>query len=303
MFIDAKGGHKVTLVLLIQTSKGVVTMDLLISREGVAGQLPDAVAGSRIPVCLRATDGSDDATARVRMMTVRPIRVMIMHGTPLVRAGLEAALQAERDLEIVSSPEIGAAPTAADLPAASVIVADYDLGVQLAASARPGEYGALIVTGDDRESSICAAIEAGVRGYLLLGSPLDAIVRAVRCVHSGGAAIDPVVAGKLIDGSSGDPLTARETEVLRLLMSGLRNKDIARRLAISEGTVKTHVKGVFKKLGAVSRTHVVAIARQRGLVNELELSTMRRRRHVETSVRLDSPRKGTGHARLLRQSG
>jgi DNA-binding NarL/FixJ family response regulator len=75
-------------------------------------------------------------------------------------------------------------------------------------SAKPAAYRALIVTEDDSESSICAAIEAGVHGYLLLGCPLDAIVRAVRCVDGGGTALDPLVAGKFISGFSGASLTA-----------------------------------------------------------------------------------------------
>jgi DNA-binding NarL/FixJ family response regulator len=228
---------------------------------------------------------------------------MIVHGTPLVRAGLEAALQAEHDLQIVPIPEIGATVVEADFPAASVVIADYDHGVRLAASAKSGAYRTLIVTEDDSESSICAAIEAGVQGYVLLGCPLDAIVRAVRSVDGGGTAMDPLVAGKFIKGSSGASLTARQTEVLHLLMSGLSNKDIAGRLAIIEGTVKTHVKAIFKKLGAVSRTHVIAIARQRGLVNELELSALQRWKDVDTAARLDSPRQGTDHAGSLRQSG
>jgi DNA-binding NarL/FixJ family response regulator len=110
-------------------------------------------------------------------------------------------------------------------------------------------------------------MEAGVSGYLLVTSPLDMLLRAVRTVIDGGTALDPIVATKMRDSLKGPKLTVRELEVLQLLTEGLSDKEIARRLARSTGTVKTHVKSVLTKLNTARRTEAVAVAQRRGLLS------------------------------------
>jgi DNA-binding NarL/FixJ family response regulator len=119
-------------------------------------------------------------------MAVPRVKVMVAHGIPLVRAGLEAALRQQGDFEILSP---GAASTCKVpeqrlLNSVSVVVTDCDIG--MAVSGRSSGCRVLIVTNDDTEASIRRAMEVGTHGYLLLTSTLDAVVRAVRCVISGG---------------------------------------------------------------------------------------------------------------------
>jgi len=97
----------------------------------------------------------------------------------------------------------------------------------------------------------------------LLSSDVEEVVRAIQSLHAGGTVVNGVVAAKMVESLAARPLTPREMDVLRLLMLGLSDKAIARKLARSVGTVKTHVKAVLDKLNAARRTEAVAIARRR----------------------------------------
>jgi DNA-binding NarL/FixJ family response regulator len=199
------------------------------------------------------------------------IKVMIAHEVPLVRAGLEVALQGEYDLEIVSAAgllgRMSAASGQTQPQGMKIVIADRATGPQLAMAGRSSGYCVLIVTSDDTETGIVRAVEAGVRGYLLLTSSLEAVVGAVRSLAYGGTALDPIVATRMIDSLTFDSLTNREGEVLRLLMLGLGDKAIANRLGRSVGTVKSHVKALLFKLNARCRTEAVAVAQRRGFVS------------------------------------
>jgi two-component system NarL family response regulator len=125
----------------------------------------------------------------------------------------------------------------------------------------------VIFTEDDSEVSIRLAVERGVSGYLLLASDCEAIVNAVRSAYKGGAALDPIVAAKIVASLAAPVLSFRETEVLGYIMAGLSDKTIARRLKRSVGTVKSHVKSVLAKLDVKNRSEAAAVARRRGLVS------------------------------------
>jgi DNA-binding NarL/FixJ family response regulator len=197
------------------------------------------------------------------------VKVMIAHGTPLVRAGLEAALRTQDDLEIVAPASESATsllePGA--LASVGVVVADCDVGFPLAASTCARGCRVLIVTHDESETTIRRAMEVGACGYLLITSPLDMLVRAVRCLIEGGTPLDPMVATRMRDSLMSPKLTARELEVLQLITDGLPDKEIARRIARSVGTVKSHVKSVLTKLNTARRTEAVAVAQRRGLLS------------------------------------
>lgn len=191
------------------------------------------------------------------------IHVLIAHANPLVAAGLEAAFRGQQDFRIVDVAEEG---WLAD--AAMVAVTDYDGGTRLLAGQRRARCRVLILTDDDSEVSIRRAVELGIGGYLPLASGVDSVVHAVRCIHNGGTAIAPNVMTKMAMSLRSRPLTEREIEVLRLIMQGLPDKAIARRLERSVGTAKSHVKAILMKLDASSRVEAVAVARRRGLVPE-----------------------------------
>jgi two-component system NarL family response regulator len=129
-----------------------------------------------------------------------------------------------------------------------------------------------VLTSNDREADIRRAIEAGVQGYLLLGGTLDELVAGVTAVAKGMRYLCRSVAERMADSLTRTPLTSRETEVLQLVARGESNKEIARRLRIELGTVKSHMSAIMTKLNASSRTHAAGIAATRGLVQERALA-------------------------------
>jgi DNA-binding NarL/FixJ family response regulator len=206
------------------------------------------------------------------------IRILVLHADPIARAGLSSTFGRYSDLEVVSNTdEADDEGWSLPLPiscSADVVVADYESGVELATkgSRRPGtgdSFKIMVVASSDREWEIRSALERGVRGYVLVGCALDELACGVRAVHRGARHLSPQVAQRLAESMSGEPLTAREEQVLRLVVEGMGNKAIARRLDIAVGTVKSHLKGVFDKLNVVSRTQAICAAERRGLLREL----------------------------------
>jgi DNA-binding NarL/FixJ family response regulator len=193
------------------------------------------------------------------------IHVLIAHDNPLVAAGLEAAFGTQQDFHIVGRRETD---DVSHVDATTVAVTDYEGGTRRLAAQHRGGCRVLILTDDDSEVSIRRAVELGVGGYLPLSSGVESVVHAVRSVHNGGTAIAPNVMAKMAMSLRSRGLTQREAEVLRLIMQGLSDKVIARRLGRSAETVKSHVKAILMKLNASSRVEAVAIARRRGLVCE-----------------------------------
>jgi DNA-binding NarL/FixJ family response regulator len=190
------------------------------------------------------------------------IRVRVLYSDPLVCTGLKAALGEQPDLDW----------TASDDARADVVIADYEQGVQLIAARKasagpPGRIPkVLILTARDSEWEIRSALETGARGYLIQGCELAELMAGVRDVHRGIRHICAPAARRLADSISHATLTGRELDVLRLVVEGRGNKAIARDLTIAVGTVKSHLKTIFEKLGARTRTEVAALAERRGLL-------------------------------------
>jgi len=204
-------------------------------------------------------------------MTQSPtIKVLIAHGDPLIAAGLAVTLQSQRDFEaLIYRPASNLSNgTARDLPSADVVVADYDMGMRLIASAGPASHRVVILTHSDAEARVCRALEQGARGYLLLGCSLQDLFDGLRAVRLGGTALGPMVAGRVGEWMNQRALTHREGDILREMMLGRSNKRIAMELNVAIGTVKTHVKSVLDKLHAASRTEAVAIAQRRGILQD-----------------------------------
>src|SRR5262245_36693950 len=208
------------------------------------------------------------------------IRILVADDHPVVRDGLITILSTQSDFEIVGEAATGTEvvrQVAEFTP--DVLLLDLEMpemdGVETLQALR--EQGAtvrvLVFTAFDTDDRILAAVRAGAKGYLLKGVPRDEIFHAVRVVHAGDSLLQPVVASRLLRQVSGDsrtppgiqPLTERELEVMRLLMRGLQNKEIAADLVVTERTVKFHVSSILRKLGAGNRTEAVAIANKHGL--------------------------------------
>jgi two-component system, NarL family, response regulator len=124
----------------------------------------------------------------------------------------------------------------------------------------------LVMTMYDHEEDIFRSIRSGAKGYILKSAPRTEIVAALRKVGAGERYLPDYVAATIAARLSAPSLTARETEVLQLLRVGIGNKEIARQLDVSEGTVKAHVREILSKLGAISRTEAVNLALQKGLL-------------------------------------
>lgn len=205
------------------------------------------------------------------------IKVRILHGDPITRAGLAAALGRYADLEIdASAQDPGAVPSPhpAEQRWSDVVVADYRHGVATVAeaartAARSGTPKVMIVAAVDREWEIRDALARGVRGYLLTACAVDELASGVRAVHRGERHLGARIAARLAESLTVEPLTAREEDVLNLVVSGHCNKAISRSLGIAVGTVKSHLKSAFGKLNVQSRTQAVAAVERRGLLRDL----------------------------------
>jgi DNA-binding NarL/FixJ family response regulator len=199
------------------------------------------------------------------------LSVLVMYHDPIVCAGLVAALRQHENFEIVVHGVDHPGPTGASI---DVVIADHGNAMLLAENDAPKAHGLpaepriLALTANDREADIRRALQAGIRGYLLLGGSLGELVEAVRAVGDGARYLCPAVAQRLAESLAGVTLTLRENEVLRLVVEGQSNKAIARHLAIELCTVKSHVSAIMTKLGASCRTQAASIAVNRGLVDE-----------------------------------
>ncbi|HLI29172.1 MAG TPA: response regulator transcription factor [Chloroflexota bacterium] len=205
------------------------------------------------------------------------MRVLVVDDHPVVRQGLIAILQFEPDIELVGEAADGREAVRLILERRpDVVLLDLRLpelsGVEVMRAVRPQapEVRFLVLTTYDTEMYIAPALAAGARGYLLKDAAPDELVRGVRAVMEGRAALEPSVAARLLDRMAepeGGELSEREREVLGLLVRGASNKGIAHQLGLSENTVKAHVAHIFNKLGVQSRAEAVAVALQRGLVD------------------------------------
>lgn len=205
-----------------------------------------------------------------------PIRLLLADDHPVVRAGLRAVLETEPGLAVVAEAATAEdAVTRAAEGDIDVVLMDLQFGAGMGgaeATARitavPQSPRVLIVTTYDSDADTLPAIEAGATGYLLKDAPPEDLVAAVRTAAAGRTTLAPTVADRLMHRlrSPGPALTRREAEVLTLVADGLSNRDIAERLYLTEGTVKSHLVRIYTKLDVESRTAAVAAASALGLI-------------------------------------
>ena len=198
------------------------------------------------------------------------IRLVIAEDQALVLGALATLLSLEGDMEIVARVADGAAALdAARQLQPDILLSDIEMphmtGLDVAeAIASEGlPVRVLIVTTFGRAGYLRRAMDAGVRGYLLKDTPADALAAAIRKVAAGGRAIAPELAELAWDAPA-NPLSARERDVLRLADEGRSNKEIARQLDLSPGTVRNYLSEASAKLFAASRIEAGRIAREKG---------------------------------------
>jgi two-component system NarL family response regulator len=207
-----------------------------------------------------------------------PIRVAVVDDQELFRRGLTMLLGVEEDIEVVGEAGDGVAAT--ELAASAVpdvILMDVRMpkrsGIEACVAIKEVAPTARIImlTVSDEEADLYDAVKNGASGYLLKDSSIDEVAQAIRVVADGQSLISPSMAIKLLDEfkqmSRSDRqqvpsprLTDRELEVLKLVAQGLNNREIAKRLFISENTVKNHVRNILEKLQLHSRMDAVMYA-------------------------------------------
>ncbi|MFC9787463.1 response regulator [Rhodococcus sp. NPDC127528] len=199
--------------------------------------------------------------------------VMLVDDHLVVRAGLRALLDSQPDIEVIGEADSGeqAVDMAAELEPRLVMM-DLALGagidgveairrIRAACPALP----VLVFTTYDTDADVVRAIDAGAIGYLLKDSAPQEIFAAIRGAVAGQSVLSPPVASRLLQQMRrpDEALTAREAELLTLLAEGLTNKELGKRLFISEATVKTHLAHIYAKLGVETRAAAVSVALRR----------------------------------------
>ena len=203
------------------------------------------------------------------------IRVLLVDDQTLVRKGVRSLLALAPSIEVIGE--------AADGQQAIEIIPDLKPDVVLMDMRMPVMSGleavqelatrgklppTIILTTFDDDELVLAGIKAGAKGYLLKDVSLEQLVTAIEVVAKGGTLVQPAMTQRLLSGLEGlnnhfvslerpDPLTERETEILRLMAGGFSNKEIANSLHVAEGTIKNHVSNILSKLGVRDRTRAV----------------------------------------------
>lgn len=212
------------------------------------------------------------------------IRAVVADDEALVRGGVRMILEAQPDMEVVGEATDGAqtitcvAELRPDIVLMDVRMPGLD-GIEATRriSAAGSSTRVLMLTTFDHDELVYDAMRAGASGFLLKTTPPEQLVAAVRIVVAGESLLAPVITRRLIEAFARGPrpgdspavvvdLTERELEILRLIARGRSNREIAAELFLSEGTVKTHVNRIFRKLDLRDRTQAVVLAYETGLI-------------------------------------
>jgi two-component system NarL family response regulator len=207
-------------------------------------------------------------------METKKIRIMVIDDQAVVRQGFVSLISTVSDMEIVAEGSNGR--EALELfrqhqPDITLIDLRMPVlsGVEAIGEIRREFPGAriIVLTTYDGDEDIYRSIQAGAQGYLLKDMFFEELESAIRKVHGGARLIPGSVAERLAARMSSSELTSRELEVLKQIVDGKSNKEIAGELSISEATVKSHINNILSKLGVSDRTQAATRALQRGIVH------------------------------------
>jgi DNA-binding NarL/FixJ family response regulator len=215
------------------------------------------------------------AKKSVKVVQEKELRmsVLIADDHSVVREGLVSLIEDKADMAVVGEASNGREAVELwkkhrpDVTLLDLRMPELDgVGAIKAIRATDENARIIVLTTFDGDEDIYRAIQAGAKGYLLKDVPREALMDCVRRVHRGDTCVPVHLAAKLAQRVSGETLSQREIDVLKLMAQGKSNKEIGSALFISEGTVKSHLKRIFTKLGVISRTEAVANATRRGLI-------------------------------------
>ena len=214
-------------------------------------------------------------------VATHPVRIVVVDDQALFRTGLARLLNEDERIEVVGQAEDGlAALELVGRLKPDVVLMDLKMpnldGIEATRKILASVPGTkvLILTSFDADTSIIQALKAGAAGYVLKDSQAEAIISSILAVMSGERVMASAVAQRVLDMLTGtttpkefyDGLTTREVEILKLLASGMANKQIAYKLGISEKTVRNHVSNMYEKLQIFDRAQAVLYAVRKGLI-------------------------------------
>jgi len=208
------------------------------------------------------------------MKSAEPIRLLVVDDHAIVREGLIAVLERETDLCVVAEAAEGReALERYRQYRPDVVLTDLRMpgmsGLELVSALRAEDPEARVVvlTTYDGDEDIYQCLKAGARAYLLKDVPRAELMQTILGVYAGHKRISPAVGARLTERMDRESLSARELDVVRLMVQGMTNQEIARTLFIAEGTVKFHVNNIVSKLHAHDRTQAVIHALKRGIAH------------------------------------
>jgi two-component system, NarL family, response regulator LiaR len=209
-----------------------------------------------------------------------PLRILIVEDDPMMQLGLEQSLMVYPQLEIVGQADDGYLGVQAALKLKpDLVVMDIGLprldgiaATQQIKAALP-ETHVVMLTSHQTETEIIAALSSGADAYCIKGATVERLLSAISAAVEGATYLDPQIARKVIENlkvpsSKGNNanLSQRELDVLRLMVDGLSNPEIAEKLYLSPNTIKTHVRGIMNKLSVDDRVQAAVVALRSGLV-------------------------------------
>jgi DNA-binding NarL/FixJ family response regulator len=211
--------------------------------------------------------------AKVSIMSTSRIRVLSVDDHPLLREGIAAVINNQPDMSLVALATTGIEAVQRfrehrpDVTLMDLRLPDVSgIDAMMAIRAEFPDARVMILTSFDGDVEIDRALRAGARGYVLKSLPPRELAEAIRDVHAGRKRIPADVAAHLAEHVGEEALTQRERDVLTHVAGGLRNRDVGEELAITEETVKVHMRNILGKLSARDRTEAVTIALRRGII-------------------------------------
>lgn len=208
------------------------------------------------------------------MKHLTPIRILIVDDHAVVRTGLRSMIDTQPDMNVVAEAATGRE--------AVELFREYRPDIVLMDLRMPGTSGVeatalireqfpsariIVLTTYDGDEIIYRALQAGARAYLLKDIPKAEFLESVRAVHSGKYCIPPAVAARLAQRLPHADLSSRELDVLKLIVEGMSNKEIASALSVTESTIKNHINSLLDKLNVRDRTQAATAALRRGIVS------------------------------------